>query len=743
MFLPPQHNFAEINNLVEKGDYNNALIQLGELEEQLTSGTEITLRIKLLHVYLLILTGNVKKGLESAEEAVALSQTFPSSTLKFDALILNAEALRNLGRYIGAEAIRHPSIFSEVLPENLPEFEKLVTQSEIELNKIHKPTSQDYLIRKAWFYRCKGILLRTECKFDESLDFLNTSSKLFKKFNIIEGLAGVSSSIALTHGIMGKIEDEIIYLKKSLDYYRQIGLKREITALLIRLGSLMLHYQSEAKLGLEFINQSYHLSKEIEENSGIAVALGYLGIHFTWLGELDRGLKFLQRSLLLSEKIGCTENLAFTLNNIGWNYHIRGELSLALKSLNSSLTIARERQYPWILVWTLSNIGYVNQAQGKFDEACGYYTHSIAVSTEIVDYLALSWGIYQVIKLNLDTKSVQYTVGQIDRLKELSSRHSVQLIRQMYRVAQGMLLKNSPRLKDKALAQDYFEQVANEKVESLEITADAMINQCELLLFEYKNSGSLEVFNDVQNLTNHLLDISEDQNSHSLLSTTYMLKAELALLQEEISLAREYITKAQLIAEEKGLNKLALAISREHDKLLDHIGTVEGISETNNESGHQLEIGEIEKLLGRMKTRNIAAVTEATPEDPVMLLIIAEGGMTLFNHTFTSNEYVKGELIGSFLSAIELFSQEVFSSPIERATLGEYRLVIHNHETLSFSYVFRGESYSAIKRLKKFIQKLEIDKNLWIALKSKIDTGVLLNTEEQDNINAILDNVFQ
>ncbi|MFX0087524.1 MAG: tetratricopeptide repeat protein [Candidatus Hodarchaeota archaeon] len=739
MLLPPQHNFAEINNLVKQGDYDDALIQLGELEEQLTPGAEITIKIKLLKIYILILTGNFKKGLESAEEAVTLTQTYTSSPLKFDALILNAEALRNLGQYVGAEAIRHPSKYSEVLPENLPEFKKLVSQSEIELNKIHERTSIDYLIRKARFFRCKGIILRTEGKFEDSLDYLSTSSELFKKSNIIEGLAGVFSSIALTYGIMGDIEDEITNLKISLDYYRQVGLKREIAAILIRLGSLMLHYKSETKLGLEFINQSYHLSKEIEENSGIAVNLSYLGIHFTWLGELDRGLKFLQRSLLISENIGCTENLAFTLNNIGWNYHIRGELSLALESLNRSLTIAREKQYPWILVWILSNIGYVNQAQGKFDEACGYYTHSITVSTDIDDYLALSWGIYQVIKLNLDTKSEQYIIVQIMRLKELSSRYKVQLMSQMYRVAQGMLLKNSPRLKDKAKAQEYFEQVAKEKIESLEITADAMINQCELLLFEYKNSGSLEVLNDVQNLINKLLDISEEQNSHSLLSTTYMLKAELALLQEEISLAREYINKAQLIAEEKGLNKLALAISREHDKLLDHIGTIEGVSRTD----YQLEIGEIEKLLGRMKTRNLAAVTEAYPEDPIMLLIIAEGGMTLYNHTFTSNEYVKGQLIGSFLSAIESFSQEVFSSPMERATLGKYRLVIQTRESLSFSYVFRGESYSAIKRLNRFIQLLETNKNLWIALKSKVDTGLLPTTDEYGDIKAILDKIFQ
>jgi len=221
-----------------------------------------------------------------------------------------------------------------------------------------------------------------------------------------------------------------------------------------------------------------------------------------------------------------------------------------------------------------------------------------------------------------------------------------------------------------------------------------------------------------------------------------MLKAELALLQDDTSLTREYITKAQSIAEEKGLHKLALAISREHDKLLDHIGLVEGLNITNLEKKSQLEVEEIEDLLGRMTTRNIAAVTEATPEEPIMLLIIGEGGMTLLNRTFTSNEYVKGPLVGSFLSAIESFSQEVFSSSIERVTLGKYRLIMQTHKLLTFSYVFKGESYSAIKRLTKFIQKLEIDKDMWSGLINKTDTGMTLNNGEEDILNKIVNQIF-
>jgi len=238
-----------------------------------------------------------------------------------------------------------------------------------------------------------------------------------------------------------------------------------------------------------------------------------------------------------------------------------------------------------------------------------------------------------------------------------------------------------------------------------------------------------------------LLELAEEQNSHILLSETYLLKAELSALQGDIKSARHCFGRAQMIAEEKGLHKLALSISREYDAFVDKIGQS---SDTDEKSDQEpLELGKVTNLLDRMSTQSIAAVSDPPAiEDSIMLLIITEGGITIFSHFFKSKGVIKGPLVGSFLSAIEAFSKEVFSSSIERLTLGDHRLIINISENLTFAYVYLGESYTAIKRLKKFILMLQMNSDLWKALKNKVNTGMLLTSDEEAIILNAVQNTF-
>lgn len=740
MFPFLSDELIDLEHIVQQGNVIDVQSSIKEFENVREISNQSQISIILLKVYFSILDGNTTYYQQFIDEVLILAQETGNPIILFDAIILKAEVWRQLGNFIGAEALRHPCIYSEILPENLPEYIELVDRSEKYLNLITDKTSPDYILREAWLLRCKGIILRAETKLEISHRYLKKSLRLFEKSRNIVGIADVLQSIALAYGISGNWGKEIKYLRRSLSYYKKLNFQRAISNILIRIGNILFHYRSKFDAGFRYLTESLTILETIGCKHGIAVTLGYLGNMFTWQGDLIRAFKYLQRSLLISERIGNTENLAFVLNNLGWNYHIRGELYLALESLNRSMEISREKQYPWILIWTLSNIGLVHQAQTKFDSACGYYTQSIMICEEIDDYLAMAWSLYQVIKLTIDTDSLNHMKAHIGRLEGLSNKYQVKLMNQMSRVAKGMLLKRSLRLKDKVQAQEIFEQIVTEEMEALEVTADALINLCELYLFEFNASGDETVLKDVQQISDRLLDIAEEQNSNLLLSETYLLKAELALLEEDMPLTQQLLSKAQTIADQKGLEKLALAISRAHDMLLDQI---EGVNSSTFQIRDGHNIGQIEDLLGRMKTKNIAAVSEAAPEEPIMLLIVAEGGMTLFNRVFPPEKLIKGHLVGSFLSAIESFSKEVFSSSIERVTLGEHRLIMMQiRDNFSCSYVFKGESYSAIKKLKRFIRSLESNVPLWNKLKNKLKTGSILKNNELSEINALVDRIF-
>ncbi len=726
--------------LLAQGNIDQALKLL---EKEIILSNENTHRFRslsLLKVYLLLLNNSANSANQLAQELHLSISKSKKSVLVCDVLILKAEALRALGNFSGSEALRHPTVYMEILPEHLPGYKNIISSYEKQVKEFSNQDKSVQNMRLAWLLSSKGIIFMTQNKVETAFEALSESLDLFNLIGDMEGKARVLKILGSLHGVMGKIHEEIHYLERSREIYQKLNFQREVGCLTLRIGILNYNYLSKTKRGLELILESLTLFEKIEDKQGLAVALNFLGNLYTWLGELDRGLKFLQRSMFSSERLGNMENLALTLNNIGWNHHTRGELDLALESLNQSLTLSREKQFPWILVWVLSNIGFVNQAKSDFDTACGFYTQSITVSDDINDYLACSWSLYHVVKLTLDTHSPN-TLSHIKRLEKISMKYQLTLMDQMHRVSEALVLKKSNRLKDKARAQEFLENVANEQVQALEVTADAIINLCDILLFEYKISADTTVLRELEELSDRFLIIAEEQNSHSLLSEGYLLKSEIALLLGDISLAKRLIDQAQTIAEEKGLQKLAIAISREYDTIVDQITTFD-IETGNLETRSELEIEKVESLLDRMTTQNIAAVSTAIPEKPEMLLIISEGGMTLFTHHFNPTKRIKSQLVGGFLSAIEAFGNEIFSSSIERLNLGEFRLILHPHLFLTFAYVFKGESYSAIKKIKKLISSMESEEKIWKSIEDNAKTGKLFTKKEEGIVVELLQESF-
>ncbi len=731
----------ELQDLISQGNVELALNQLEKGLSKVDKGTREFKHLSLLKVYLLLLNNSAADANQLADELQATLSENDQPSMICDALVLKAEALRALGNFSGSEALRHPTLFMEVLPEYLSEYKSLITVYEEQVNNLGDNDQAINRMRKAWLLSCKGILLITENELDDAYSVLSESLEIFRDLKDSEGEGKSLKIMGSLYGVMGKVPQEIQYLERSKEIYESLNFAREVACLTLRIGILNYNYLSKTKEGLELILESLTLFESINDKQGITVALNFLGNLYTWLGELDRGLRFLQRSMFSSERLGNSENLSLTLNNIGWNHLTRGELDLALESLNRSLTLSREKQYPWVLIWALSNIGFVNQAKSDFDTACGYYTQSIKVSDDINDYLACSWSLYHVIKLTFDTNSFSSTQAHIDRLYNSFEKYQLTLMDQMHRVSEALLLKKSNRLKDKARAQELLETVANEHVQALEVTSDAIINLCDILLFEYKISADTTVLKELEELSDRFLIIAEEQNSHSLLSEGYLLKSEIALLLDDIPLAKRLIDQAQTIAEEKGLQKLAIAISREYDAILDQINAFD-LEKGNLESRGEIEIEKVESLLDRMTTKNIAVVTSAIPEKPEMLLIISEGGMTIFTHHFRPKDHLKSQLVGGFLSAIESFSNEIFSSSIERVNLGEFRLILHPHLFLTFAYVFKGESYSAIKKLTKLISTLENSMELWESIEKNVNTGKMLSENEQRIIINSIQTIF-
>ena len=104
-------------------------------------------------------------------------------------------------------------------------------------------------------------------------------------------------------------------------------------------------------------------------------------------------------------------------------------------------------------------------------------------------------------------------------------------------------------------------------------------------------------------------------------------------------------------------------------------------------------------------------------DNPIYFVILSSfNGRCLFSKTFQDISVYDGNLIASFISAINLFGKEAFSSSgtIDRIKHGEYLILLKSKEDFIFGYVFKGQSYSAISKLDLFIDFLLNSTNIFI-----------------------------
>jgi hypothetical protein len=113
-------------------------------------------------------------------------------------------------------------------------------------------------------------------------------------------------------------------------------------------------------------------------------------------------------------------------------------------------------------------------------------------------------------------------------------------------------------------------------------------------------------------------------------------------------------------------------------------------------------------------------------------------------------------LISGFISAINTaltnFMMEAFDNeisdlkdkhlPVERIKYKDYTLVMEFNDPLLFCYVFKGESYSAMQKLDRFIANAHGSTKIWESLKRASTTGDSNLVKGNDSIEKWIKEIF-
>ncbi len=547
-----------------------------------------------------------------------------------------------------------------------------------------------------------------------------------------------------------KTKEAYDFIKKCEDLLEKLpqNLSTKLTKrkayLLWEKGHYYYYQKGELEKAKEYAEQSLALRQELDLKAGIVLSLLQLG-SFSWLlGDLNHALEYIESCKKLASNLNLLALLYHCYFHFGIIFSLKGELDRSL-SYNERVLAFAEKQNDFSLrFFTHNNIGTIYQEKGDYTRAFEHYEKSKIIAEEHgTNYqkFGVSGSLFH---LAIDMNDLEQAQRHLNRMKQITDQEKNQtnLYNQLYSIKRALYLKNSPRAFNRGKAEEMLKQLIEEGIPDFEMLNMVLLNLCDLLLFELSDTSEPEILDELQVYISQLFDTVKNSRSYSLLAETYLLQARLSLFTLDMIKARQFLTKAQEIAEKYGLNRLAIKISNEHDNLLKKLDVWEKLKESKASLSERMELARPNEQMERMVRKREIVVPELADEDPIVLLIISEGGRPVFSESFVEEWSFEDHLFGGFLTAINSFSDEMFSEGLNRANFGEYTIIMNSLHPFLVCYLFKGQSYIAQQRVKKFIDNIKKDKNIWKTFNEYNQTCRVVQLEDVPLLGSLITEIF-
>ncbi len=697
--------------LFYEGSFDEAL-QLIEREISSADLSEIEqIQWTILKSNVLNEMGERQKGFELAIHASQKSQAIDHPLLQIESLRAQFNSLFLLG--------------------NLDQCQQVIEESELLLKNSRRLGKTDKTKYQAIIQHFNGKILRKKGEHSEADMFLKNAHLVLRQQGNEYEQATLYNDLGINNAMKGTTDLALEYFKMSLHLYESLENSSSSIKLYNNIGQI-LWQKGELEGALDHYLRGQELSEKAGQKRFSAALLINIGLINESKGDLDLALDYYQQSLTLFQELNHFSEVAICHNNIGNVYQAKGELDIALSYYEKSLAHFEEIDNKYEVAASYANIGAIYREKGNYVESSAQLTKTLIIQEELGNPLEISVTLLSMIQNYISSGTKDSAEHYLAKLKDLTRENKV--IEQRYQLAHALVLQMSGRTVHRAEAQKILTEIAQSEILDHELTVEAMFKLFELLLFELQTSGNEEVLGEVKDLSLKIIAIAESQKSFSDLAEIYRLQSKLALLELDIRESQRLLGQAQIIAETKGLHRLAQSISYEYDSLLNDLTKWNDFIERNASITERWELAELESMMSAILERKGTQYDDIPEEDPMMLLILDDAGLCLFSKTFPSESFLQDQLIGGLLTSINAFMQEAFSlsGSIERIKHEENTLLLKNVDPYLFAYVFQGQSYSAMQKLEKFITVVK-ESPLWN------DISKIRSTGRSDKVNKAMD----
>ncbi|MFW9916255.1 MAG: tetratricopeptide repeat protein [Candidatus Thorarchaeota archaeon] len=540
--------FQCLEELIDQGHYDDALKLAEDIERDKanTLNAEEGLSLTLLQSEILYRKENYKEALRLAEQALTWSQSLGNPLQEVDAHIKMAKPLAELGDYGKSLA--------------------MINRGEEILKKLSKEPEAPLIRRKALLIAQKGDNLKNMGELDQGLALLEQSLELAENLSNDLDKARILHSLGSIYCFRGESDPAIDYFEQSQAYYEKVGNERGVNFVLHCIGA-MYSNKGELERALEYSEQSLAIRRKLGDKSEIAQSLITMSWIFNKRGDLDQALAFAEECYSLLKELDIKSRIAQTLNTIGELWGLKGDMNSALHYLEQGLALAQEIGQKNLIAESQFYIGRIMYQQGNLDQALDYLTQTLHYTEESENKLWMANIFFNLICIAIDNGTYERAQDYLHSIEQIDAQLKNKVIDQYYRLAKAKFLAISPRIRDKAKAQEIYQEIVEEEIVNHQLTVMAMVNLCELLLDELKAYGESEALLEAKQLGEKLSTLAEKQSSFSLVANARILQAKFAMVEGQLTEATALLEKAKITAEAKGLGLLAEKIVSETQQM--------------------------------------------------------------------------------------------------------------------------------------------------------------------------------
>ncbi len=600
------------------------------------------------------------------------------------------------------------------------------------------------------YYILKSSLSSYFFNKNESLEYAERAYKESQKLENSLQLLDVYIQMAAALLQNNKTDESDGFIEKSEDLLKLLIqepsselMKRK--AFLAYMKSYYYERKSELEKALECAEYSLALREELSLELDIIFSLHQIGWHYFFKGDLDSALKYAESSKALTEKIKYKLQIQDYNWLIGAIFRHKGELDRALSSYKQALAIAEDLNNNQVIPLLLNSIGLTYHQKGDFNRALENLEKSLVMIEEISENNQLK-SIISVLDslfhLTLDMNDLKKAEQYFNRIKQINDQEEDKFFNYIYRIDSAEYLKKSPRALNRGKAEEILKQVVEEEILNYELFVIALLNLCDLLLFELRATGEPEILDELQSYISRLFDTVRNARSYSLLAETYLLQARLALLTLDINRARKFFSKSQDLAEKYGLNRLAVRISIEHDEFLNQIDQWENLRESKASLEERIKLSGLNDQVVQMLRKREVEHPKLIAEQPVLFAIMTKEGDVVLSSPFTADMTIDDTQFGEFLSSCNAFCDQIFSESFDRVKFGRYTILITALDSFCVYYMFQGHSYSAQQKLNHFIEAVKKDPPSMKVLENAVNVNKVIQVNDYPSLEELITESF-